>query len=130
VLYVLAMKELATWTTVEASIRAALHAGGPDVVVERARGSAAEWVVIRTRICAESDMEPSLVLERNGRLAFAVMVLLQGSYWLRVSIPLDSTELDDPQQLVALLIDAAGSLSPIRMIAASFASDAFQHYAS
>lgn len=102
---------------------------GRPVFVEQVHGSSGDWIVMRAKICAAHEMDPALVLERNGRLAFAVMVLVKGVYWLRVAIPIDSGELNDPTQLVDFLVDAARSLSPYRPVTSfAHATETFQHY--
>ncbi len=100
---------------------------GHHVLVEHTHGSAVDWLVMRTRICAQNEMDPELVLERNGTLAFAVMVLMKGTYWLRVAIPFDSMELANPKQLVSFLVEGARSLAP-HSAAVPASSDQFGHY--
>ncbi len=89
--------------------------GGEQVVVEFSRGLAIEWLVLRTPICAQGEMDSELVLERNGQLAFSVIVLVNGLYWLRLAMPFDSVELRDVKVLVALLVQAARSVWPYRI---------------
>ncbi len=101
---------------------------GIEVLVEHSRGATVDWLVLRTPICAQKEMDPELVLERNARLAFAAMVLSNGTYWLRVAVPFDSGELADLARLVALLIDGARSLWPNRLAPQPCAGDVFQHY--
>ncbi len=77
-------------------------------------GDTVGWVALRTPICGQGDMDPTRTLERNHRLAFAVMELADGHYWLRTSLPLDSSELDHPGRLVGGLVEAAETLRPRR----------------
>jgi hypothetical protein len=91
---------------------AATTRDGQRVLVESARGAATDWLVLRVHVCAEDALDAKQVLERNGKLAFAALVLWQGAYWLRVAVPFDSSELRAPTTLIALCIDAAQSLAP------------------
>lgn len=102
---------------------------GFPLLVEHAPGTAVEWLVVRAPVCKQSEMDPELVLERNGTLAFATLLLMQGAYWLRVAVPFDSAELRDPSLLVAQCIDAARSLAPNRTEVVAGASAIFAHYA-
>ncbi len=98
----------------------------------RARFRDVEWLVLRTPICAQQDMDPELVLERNGRLAFAVMLLSQGTYWLRVAVavPAPAELCCDPARLVVQLVEGARSLWPYRIAPQACAGDVFQHFTS
>jgi hypothetical protein len=102
---------------------------GRDVRIEQVPGLAVVWIVLRMRICSGFDMDPELVLERNARLAFASIALSEGSYWLRVALPSDSAALADPQQVIALVVDAARSLVP-RCEVVTGAASVFDHYAT
>jgi hypothetical protein len=104
-------------------------AEGYPLLVEHAAGNTVEWLVVRVPICKQDEMDPQLVLERNGTLAFATLLLMQGAYWLRVAVPFDSAELSDPPRLITLCVDAAKSLSPHRVEPAAGASAIFSHYA-
>jgi hypothetical protein len=108
---------------------AAKTAEGYPLLVEHAPGHRVDWVVVRVPVCKQAEMDPELVLERNGTLAFATLLLMQGAYWLRVAVPFDSSELDNPAELVSLCIDAARSLNPHRGEVVTGASDIFSHYA-
>jgi len=103
-----------------------LTTDGREVRVEHARGAVVEWIVLRAIICMASEMDPELVLERNARLAFATIVLANGFYWLRVALPVDSAELANPRDVIALVADGAASLAPRPVLASSIA---FDHYA-
>jgi hypothetical protein len=108
---------------------AATTSEGYPLLVERAPGNVVEWLVVRVPVCKQSEMDAELVLERNGTLAFATLLLMQGAYWLRVAVPFDSAELADPPRLVALCVDAARSLNPNRVQPVAGASAIFAHYA-
>lgn len=101
---------------------------GYPFLVEHAPGSAVPWLVVRVPVCKQNEMDPVLVLERNGMLAFATLLLMQGAYWLRVAVPFDSGELGSPIDLVDLCIDAARSLNPNRVEAVESASAIFKHW--
>jgi hypothetical protein len=100
--------------------------GGREVRIERVRGAAVEWIVLRTPICNANEMDVELVLERNARLALATIVLAGGVYWLRIALPVDSAELANPRRAVALVVDGAESLAPHIV---TISSDVFSHYA-
>ncbi len=108
---------------------AAATPDGYPLLVEHAAGNTVEWLVVRVPICKQDEMDPQLVLERNGTLAFATLLLMQGAYWLRVAVPFDSAELGDPPRLITLCVDAAKSLSPHRVEPVAGASAIFSHYA-
>jgi hypothetical protein len=97
-----------------------------EVRVEHTRGIAVDWIVLRSPICAAIELDARKVVERHARLAFATIVLADGLYWLRVSVPSDSAELADPTRLIGLLVEAAGSLAPNRI----GPTHLFDHYAS
>jgi hypothetical protein len=101
---------------------------GYPFLVEQAAGSAVPWLVVRVPVCKQTEMDPVLVLERNGTLAFATLLLMQGAYWLRVAVPFDSAELGSSLDLVNLCIDAAKSLNPNRVEAVESASAIFKHW--
>ncbi len=107
----------------------ATTAEGQPLMIEHAPGSAVDWLVIRVPVCKQGEMDPVLVLERNGTLAFATLLLMKGAYWLRVAVPFDSVELGDPIKLLTLCIDAARSLAPNRVEPVDGASTIFAHYA-
>lgn len=102
-------------------------ADGRELRIEHSRGVEVDWIVIRAVICGQGDMDPQLVLERNGRLALAAIVLAHGTYWLRVALPLDSAELADPRRAIELVRDGAASLAPSCQ---PTDSPAFAHYAA
>jgi hypothetical protein len=99
-------------------------AGGREVRIERVRGAAVDWIVVRAEICNADEMDVELVLERNARLAFATIVLAAGVYWLRFAAPIDSAELS--HRAIALVAEGAQSLAP-RVVAIH--SDVFAHHA-
>jgi hypothetical protein len=108
---------------------AAATSDGYPLLIEHAPGHTIEWLVVRVPVCKQGEMDPELVLERNGTLAFATLLLMQGAYWLRVAVPFDSVELADPARLVAMCVDAARSLNPNRVQPVAGASAIFAHYA-
>jgi hypothetical protein len=124
-----ALEAVLTVTGERPSGFAATTQDGYPLLVEHAAGSAVQWLVVRVPVCKQSEMDAELVLERNGTLAFATLLLMQGAYWLRVAVPFDSCELSDPPRLVALCVDAARSLNPNRVQPAAGASAIFAHYA-
>lgn len=102
-------------------------AQGRELQVVCARGLAVDWIVLRTPICEAYELDLAQVAERNARLAFATIVLADNTYWLRVALPCDSVELADPERLIALVINAAGSLVARREPALDI-STVFDHY--
>jgi hypothetical protein len=89
------------------------RAYGREVTVEHAPGIAVDWIVLRSPICAAIELDLDDAIERQARLAFASIVLVDGVYWLRVSVPSDSAELVDPGWMLGLVVEAAASLAPI-----------------
>ncbi len=133
-----------TWATLRAQLQCALtvtseHGSGfvgttddgRQVIVDLRSGTDVEWVVLRTPICAQEDLDPVLVLERNSQMAFVAMVLMQGMYWLRHAVPFDSLDVRQPGALVALLVDAAHALGPHYTAATpDLINKLFSHYVS
>jgi hypothetical protein len=124
-----ALEGVLTVTSERPSGFAATTSEGYPLLIEHAPGSAVPWLVVRVPVCKQTEMDAELVLERNGTLAFATLLLMQGAYWLRVAVPFDSVELSDPPRLVALCVDAARSLNPNRVQPVAGASAIFSHYA-
>ncbi len=101
---------------------------GHEVVVEHRMGTDMDWVVLRSPICAQGEMDPAQVLERSGRMAFATLVLVRGIYWLRVALPCDSVELRDLAKLVGLLTEGARSLWPYWVAQPATLTGLYSHY--
>jgi hypothetical protein len=55
---------------------AAKTADGYPLLIEHAPGNAIEWLVVRVPVCKQGEMDPERVLERNGTLAFATLLLM------------------------------------------------------
>ena len=106
----------------------ATTARGDLVRVDLTAGAHCAWIVVRAVICSALDMDPQLSLERNGTLAFAAVVLLDGYYLLRVAVPIDSVETRAPVELIGLVVAAAQSLCPWGTATPADAIGLFSHY--
>lgn len=87
---------------------------GRVMVIDRARILDDTWLVLRTPVCNEADLDPRAVHERNGILAVAAMVVENGRYLFRVAVPLKATDAGALDRLIALSFDAAERLRPQR----------------
>ena len=84
------------------------------IVIDRARVLDDTWLVLRTPVCDEKDLDPRAVHERNGLLAVAALVVESGRYLFRVAVPLKSTDPAALDRMIALSFDAAQRLRPFR----------------
>lgn len=86
------------------------------VVIDRATVLDEQWLILRTPVCDEKDLDPRAVHERNGQLAIAAMVVESGRYLFRVAVPLRVTDVAALDRLIALSFDAAKRLRPFRSV--------------
>jgi hypothetical protein len=90
--------------------------GDRAIVIDRARVLDETWLVLRTPVCDEKDLDPRAVHERNGLLAVAALVVESGRYLFRVAVPLKATDPAALDKLIALAFDAAKRLRPFRAV--------------
>ncbi len=100
---------------------------GRKLTVDVLRGHRSEWLVLRTPVCPEGELDPKRVLEENAKLVFAVLVLHEREYFLRFEVPLDSAEAGDLEELLALFLDAAAT---VQTGDGSRRAGVFAHYGS
>jgi hypothetical protein len=86
------------------------------VVIDRARVLDETWLVLRTPVCDERDLDARAVHERNGQLAVAALVVESGRYLFRVAVPLKATDATALDKMIALALDAAKRLRPFRAV--------------
>ncbi len=84
------------------------------IVIDRVRVLEETWLVVRTPVCDEGDLDPRAVHARNGQLAIAALVVEAGRYLFRVAVPLAVTTPASLDRMIALSIDAATRLRPHR----------------
>jgi hypothetical protein len=89
---------------------------GRAIVIDRARVLDETWLVLRTPVCDEKDLDPRAVHERNGLLAVAALVVESGRYLFRVAVPLKATDPTALDRMIALVFDAAKRLRPFRAV--------------
>jgi hypothetical protein len=84
------------------------------IVIDRAHVLDETWLVLRTPVCDERDLDPRAVHERNGQLAIAALVVESGRYLFRVAVPLKAVDAVELDKLITLALDAAKRLRPFR----------------
>lgn len=102
---------------------------GHRLLIDHATGLQADWLVLRAEVCRQDEMDLEATLERNGNLAVASLMLIKGSYWLRLAVPCDSVDARDLPRLISLCLQAARAISPVHVTTKFDASRHFSHYA-
>jgi hypothetical protein len=120
--------DVACWSTIEQHLRQTgkvlserpeglvLLRDDRPVVIDRVRVLDETWLVLRTPVCDEHDLDPRAVHERNGLLAVAALVVEAGRYLFRVAVPLKATDPPALDRMIALALDAAKRLRPFRAV--------------